>query len=227
MAKSGGLKNIFNNLPNIETIKDDLQKYINYHKLSKSSDTKPEDLEKTKPTLFNLKGKFKFPQKSYSSSPLKIDFVADVKSGDLVITVKAKLNKSAPEYSGSDKERIQTFLKNSFDYTDFYRIIERCIAGFKTKDPESIEEILTKGGVSSIDEFIEQISVTPEFKEFINNDNKNETIKDIEDAIDEMIRSPKYGLKYFVSKLVSKNSPDGFEYSDIANDVINFIMNKK
>ena len=224
MAKDNPLKNVFNEMPTLEAIKKDLKSMIKYYELKKSSDTNPNELSANKPVLFNDRRQLKLPQKNYNNSPIKINITVDKKLEKLSVTVIAKLNKVAPEYKGVQEETVKNILRDNFNYNDFYKLIERCIANFELSNPddfETIEQVIEKAGVESLDEFLEQIYVTDEFKQFLDMSDKKYTIKDLSKTINDMVSSRKYGLPYFVSMMVSKTSPDGFKYSEIAEDIIN------
>lgn len=229
MASDNPLKNVFNDMPSLDNIKKDLKNLISYNELKKSKDTDPDKLSEVQPKLFNAQRQLKIPEKRYNSSPIKINIAVDRKLEKISIKVIAKLNKAAPEYTGVQQENVKNFLRDDFSYNDFYKLIERCIANFKLSDPddfETIEQVLEKAGVASLDEFLEQIYVTPEFEDFIAISNKNFTVKDISKVIDDMVSSSKYGLPYFLSMMVSQKSPDGFKYSEIADDVIKILQKK-
>lgn len=227
MSDKSDLKNIFNDIPNLSELKQDLYRLKNYNDLKKSKNANPDKLNSTKPTLFNLKGELKIPFKKYNSSPIKIKFNADEKLENISITVIARLNDVSPEYRGTQTVTFNSFVDDRFDNYDFYNVIEKCIAGFKLTNPddfESIEDILEKAGVSDLNEFLEQIYVTDEFKDFLKVYDDNLTIRDLSKIIDSMVSSRDYGLKYFESMMTSKTSPDGFNYSDIAQDIIDLLM---
>lgn len=224
MPKEMPLKNIFNDMPNLDEIKADIIRFKNYVESKKDRSISSNKLNELKPTLFDTKGQLKIPKTSYNRSPLKINISLDSKLTNLTITVIARLNSSAPQYTGSASKHIDLFLADDFDQYDFYAMIEKCVNSFSTDDIESIEEIFELAGIDDMNEFVQQIFATDEFESYYDENNVSE--RDVKRIIDKMIMSSKYGLPWFESMLISKTSKDGFDYSSIADELILILSNK-
>ena len=201
------IKNVFNEIPELDKIKDDINKFLKY---KESRDNK------NKPQFFNTRGLANFP-KTKVSSPIRVEL--KIIGDNINVTVTAKLDKNSPEYKGTQSVRLNKFIDSDFKYNDFTRVLARCIENFDSeKEIDNMDKLFKKAGTNE-EEFLEQIYVSTPIQKYIK-DGNDLSRKQSDKIVNEMIHSSKYGLEYFKSMLSHPDKPDGFDYDEIALDVL-------